>query len=140
MRKETKNISKNEKCLCGSGKKYKKCCMGKNLNQLNMYEKNKLIEYLEKGYLINGPIKQISIISNRENFLEVFPIDRAILENPLNQEKTLIMLNKGNDRIEIVTDDEETIELAKQKQKEQEPYQPTFTLIKSGINPEYEPE
>ncbi len=26
---ENKNISANDKCPCGSGKKYKKCCMGK---------------------------------------------------------------------------------------------------------------
>lgn len=25
-------IGRNEKCLCGSGKKYKKCCLGKEEN------------------------------------------------------------------------------------------------------------
>lgn len=61
---ETKKIGRNEKCPCGSGKKYKKCCMGKNLNQSEVYEKNKLMEYLKNDYLINGPIKQISIITD----------------------------------------------------------------------------
>ncbi len=140
MLKETIKIGRNEKCPCGSGRKYKICCMGKYLNQSEVYEKNKLIEYLEKGYLINGPVKQISIIMDRESFLEVFSIEKDILENPLNQEKTLIMLRKDNDTTEIVTNDEETIKMAKQKQKEQEPYQPILKLIKVGRNPDYEPE
>lgn len=136
----TRKIGRNEKCPCGSGKKYKKCCIGKNLNQSEVYGKNKLIEYLEQGYLIIGPIKQISIITDRDNFLKVFPIDKNILENPLYQEKTLIMLRKVNDTIEIVTDDEETIKLAKQKQKEQEPYQPTVKIGKVCTNPDYNTE
>ncbi|WP_420810705.1 SEC-C metal-binding domain-containing protein [Desulfovibrio ferrophilus] len=28
MRRETPKIGRNEPCPCGSGKKYKKCCMG----------------------------------------------------------------------------------------------------------------
>jgi hypothetical protein len=85
-----------------------------------MYEKNKLVEYLEKGYLINGPILKISTIQDKENFLEVFPIDNGIdvLKNPLNQEKNLIMLRNGNNTTEIITNHKGTIELAVQKQKE----------------------
>lgn len=28
--KKTKKISRNDKCFCNSGKKYKKCCISKN--------------------------------------------------------------------------------------------------------------
>jgi hypothetical protein len=85
-----------------------------------MYEKNRLLEYLGKGYSINGPILKISAIKDRNNFLEVFPIDNGInvLENPLNQKKTLIMLRNEINTTEIITDDEETIEFAIKKQSE----------------------
>lgn len=87
-----------------------------------MQEKDKLIEYFEKGYLINGPIMKIS---------EIF--DTNLPKYAPYKEKTLIMLIKsnaaieGNDTIKIVTDNEETIKLAKQKKEDQDT--PVGTLI-----------
>lgn len=94
-----------------------------------MDEKDKLIEYLNNGYLINGPILKISTITPHKRFLSVFPIENGakILGNALNQEKTLIMLRKGKDTTEIVTNDEETIKIAKQKRNDQDT--PIGTLI-----------
>lgn len=34
---ELKNVGRNSKCICGSGKKFKKCCLSK-MNFNNMYE------------------------------------------------------------------------------------------------------
>ena len=87
-----------------------------------MKEKDKLIKYFEKGYLINGPIKKIS---------EIF--DTNLPKYAPFKGKTLIMLIKGdatiegNDTTKIVTDDKETIKLAKQKRKDQDT--PIGTLI-----------
>lgn len=93
-----------------------------------MSEKEKLIKYFEDGSIITAILK-ISTINNRRSFLEVFPIENGveILSNPLNQEKTLIMLWKNEKTIKILTDDDETIELAKQKRMEQQ--MPVGTII-----------
>ncbi|EOW2077609.1 SEC-C metal-binding domain-containing protein [Vibrio mimicus] len=34
-----KNSNKNMECLCGSGKKFKKCCRAKLMNARNKYRK-----------------------------------------------------------------------------------------------------
>ena len=74
-----------------------------------MYKKNNLIEYFENGYLINGPVIKISEIA-----------DLKLLVKASDQEKTLIMLWKDGNTIKIITDDEETIKLAKQKREDQD--------------------
>ncbi|MBF0207168.1 MAG: SEC-C domain-containing protein [Oligoflexia bacterium] len=33
-------IGVNAKCPCGSGKKYKKCCIGKDISELNSNQKS----------------------------------------------------------------------------------------------------
>ncbi|HOB58892.1 MAG TPA: hypothetical protein PKZ57_02295 [Methanoregulaceae archaeon] len=85
-----------------------------------MIDKEQLIEYFNQNYLIIGPILEISKISDRENFCQVFPVEISRLENFSNQDKTLIMLRRGKDTIVIISQDDETIELARQKLKDQE--------------------
>ena len=43
-----KKIGRNEPCPCGSGKKYKKCCLGKAENQ----ELDELDDHMQKGYVL----------------------------------------------------------------------------------------
>lgn len=43
-RKPMIKIGRNDPCPCGSGKKYKKCCLGKNESDLKNMEKARLVE------------------------------------------------------------------------------------------------
>lgn len=82
-----------------------------------MREKDKLIEYFEKGYFINGPVLEASKVFDT-NLPKYAPF----------KGKTLILLRKGEDTIEIATDNEETIKLAIQKLEDQNT--PIGTLVK----------
>lgn len=39
IEKALKPANRNRPCLCGSGKKYKKCCRGEHLVKFNQYKK-----------------------------------------------------------------------------------------------------
>src|SRR5688572_24922212 len=42
------NIGRNEPCFCGSGKKFKKCCIEKDSNNINDFSNLSFREFLEK--------------------------------------------------------------------------------------------
>ena len=55
--REYKKIGRNDKCPCGSGKKYKNCCLGSG-----KYEKNHMLNAIEAADVKNGK-KQLNTIT-----------------------------------------------------------------------------
>lgn len=51
-------IGRNQPCPCGSGKKYKKCCYGKNNISKNLFSNSPGKEFLEEAILIENPQKE----------------------------------------------------------------------------------
>ena len=55
--REYKKIGRNDKCPCGSGKKYKNCCLSSG-----KYEKNHMLNAIEAADVKNGK-KQLNTIT-----------------------------------------------------------------------------
>ena len=55
--REYKKIGRNEKCPCGSGEKYKNCCLSSG-----KYEKNHMLNAIEAADVKNGK-KQLNTIT-----------------------------------------------------------------------------
>lgn len=68
------NIGRNDLCFCGSGKKYKKCCMSKNNNfntniRIAQYSSN--YEVIKEDFIKNGISIEKPGFYNDRNFLEI---------------------------------------------------------------------
>jgi hypothetical protein len=62
------NIGRNEKCTCGSGKKFKKCCLFKQNNLSQIESKFESINFLDNINYIPNNISQIESKFNSINF------------------------------------------------------------------------
>ena len=79
-------VGRNDLCPCGSGKKYKKCCLVKD--EAKEIAKNRIINGTKK---FEGVIQKIKEFSNREEYKDYknkfeieFGISNYILENITN--------------------------------------------------------
>lgn len=68
------NVGRNSPCPCGSGKKYKKCCMGRGKGRRFISRKRRLWELEEVQAMFTGEIilglKALGVDFDREEFLE----------------------------------------------------------------------
>lgn len=76
---ETRKVSKNQFCPCGSGKKYKDCCEKKELKWV--YQNGKIIKSLPMNNVLSDSIKDLS-----RRFTKIFG------RKPYNYEKLFKML------------------------------------------------
>lgn len=89
MEDKTVGGGRNDLCVCGSGKKYKKCCLGKHqereiANSKLLEEKRKEAAELLKGYrsmvdnLLNIVKSKISVLKLKDLVVEVDPKDERV--------------------------------------------------------------
>jgi len=109
-------IGVNEPCPCSSGKKYKKCCQSKDLE-----EKRKRLDEinkLEKIYL-NGQEEHSNKINYcKEHYVELFPDCKIInLTNYINKDnyRQILTLNYNKNTIILVERTDLTEELFNEK-------------------------
>lgn len=56
----SRNIGRNDPCFCGSGKKYKKCCIISDKLSKNTIANNNILKIVPKGYSLGHGIKDFS--------------------------------------------------------------------------------
>jgi len=60
----SKKIGRNDPCPCGSGKKYKKCCLEK---QDIIWEQNKASQLMEEGQFKEAEERLRKVLNNEDN-------------------------------------------------------------------------
>ncbi len=102
-------IGRNEPCPCGSGKKYKKCCIGQNITEATTPTQISVSQEVEK--LQETAIAKKESIKNIGVFIFITTAegDGWLLEL---SDKDALQVAKGGEKIDVdITEKQETIEV-----------------------------